>query len=70
MSWCEYLTPCPFCSDESIMVGDYECSQCQHHQQMVHKPNSKLELLKCCDYIRYNMIAAEGFVICNKTDEL
>lgn len=40
-TWCDYLTPCPFRNEDNdpagIMVGDYECSQCSHHQRLHDK---------------------------------
>ena len=33
-TWCDYFTPCPYLNKdndiEGIMVGDYECDQCQY----------------------------------------
>ena len=27
-TWCDYLTPCP--NGKDCMVGDFDCSQCEH----------------------------------------
>lgn len=34
MTWCDYLTPCPFRNKDNdpagIMVGDHDCSICEY----------------------------------------
>lgn len=56
-TWCDYLTQCKYYPD--IMIGSYECSQCEHHNSFEQKPLVK------DGYSRYFEIGV-GFVDCNK----
>lgn len=64
MTWCEYLTPCPF--RVGVMIGDYDCSQCKHHKKIKQYQNPDIQKLGVCDYRRYSMITSKGIVMCNK----
>lgn len=50
-NWCDYLTKCPY--KENIMIGEYECSQCECNCGLVEdKPDFKGK----CNYAFYTAV--------------
>lgn len=58
-TWCDYLTPCKIRPE--IMVGEYECEQCEYFKSRKEKAAPKFDV---CDYSRYSYIH-HGEVECN-----
>lgn len=58
-TWCDYLTGCQF--NPGVMIGGYECEQCQHFISRKEAPAKKFD---SCDYSKYSYIF-KGIVECN-----
>ena len=50
-NWCEYFTPCPY--KTGIMIGDYDCSECQHFKGVEINTTEKVIPE---GYARYSMV--------------
>jgi hypothetical protein len=53
ITWCDYLTPCPFGKD--CMVGDFDCCcMCEHHEKV-----TVLKSIKAGDYVSVGVLEIE-----------